>query len=95
MRTQKLVGIIGFCAPPHLFHFSGSLFFCDEIKKGLDLFSRAMEHVEQLPKDFTPSTSFSANVKSLEPSGDPYNVSSSEMREFMANKALQEESGSN
>lgn len=67
----------------------------DEIKKGLDLFSRAMEHVEQLPKDFTPSTSFSANVKSLELSGDPYNVSFSEMREFMANKALQEESSSN
>lgn len=67
----------------------------DEIKKGLDFFSRAMEHVEQLPKDFTPSTSFSANVKSLELSGDPYNVSFSEMREFMANKALQEESSSN
>lgn len=65
----------------------------DEIRTGLNIFARAIEHSEQLPKDFTPSTSFSGNVKSLHPSTDPYNVSLSEMRKFIANKNLQEESG--
>lgn len=64
----------------------------DEIKKGLNLFARAIEHSEQLPKIFTTSTSFSADVKSLHPSGIPYQVSFQEVREFMANKTLQEES---
>jgi hypothetical protein len=65
----------------------------DQIKKGLDIFARAVAYSEQLPQNFTPSTSFSANLKSLHPSVDPYNVYFREMREFMANKALQEESG--
>jgi hypothetical protein len=65
----------------------------DEIKKGLNIFARAIEHSEQLPKDFTLPTSFLvANVKSLHPSADPYNVSFREMREFMAKKVLEEES---
>lgn len=64
----------------------------DEIRKGLSLFARAIEYSEQLPKDFAPSTSFSVKVKSLHPSADPYYVSFSEMREFIANKTLQEES---
>lgn len=63
----------------------------DEIKKGLDILSRATERAKQLPNDFTPSTSFSANLKSSNPSIDPYHVSFSEIREFMANNASQEE----
>lgn len=62
----------------------------DEIKKGLDLFARAMQHIEQLPKGFTPSTSFSEDLKSLSSSADPYRATFAEMRAFMENKKLEE-----
>ena len=62
----------------------------DEIKKGLNLFARAMQHIEQLPKGFTPSTSFSENLKSLSPSADPYKVTFAETRAFTRNKKLEE-----
>lgn len=65
----------------------------DGIKKGLNLFARTIEHSEQLPKDFIPSTFFSTDVKSLHSSADLYNVSLSEIREFIANKNSQKPSG--